>query len=89
MRIEVDQDACIGAASCVVIGSKTFQLNQEGKVYILNEDKASAKSGAANDVIASNATDAMDARDVIIEAARSCPVFAIKLFEDDGTEIAL
>ena len=89
MRIEVDQDVCIGAASCVIIASKTFQLNQDGKVYILNEDKTSAKIGAANDVIASPSTDGMDPRDVMIEAARSCPVFAIKLFEDDGTEILL
>ena len=89
MRIEVDQDACIGAASCVIIAQKTFQLNQDGKAYILNEEKADSVVGPANDVIASKATDGMDARDVIIEAARSCPVFAIKLFEDDGTEIAI
>jgi ferredoxin len=69
MKITVDQDVCIGAASCVALASKTFSLNQEGKVYVLVEDG--------------------DSRDAILEAARSCPVFAIKLFEDDGTEIAL
>jgi ferredoxin len=89
MRIVVDQDACIGAASCVVIAAKTFGLNQEGKVYILNEDKAASEQGAAGDVTASASTPAMDARDVIMAAAQSCPVFAIKLYEDDGTEIAL
>jgi ferredoxin len=88
MKIIVDQDACIGAASCVVIGSKTFALNADGKAYILNEG-ADAEKGSAGDVISASATDAMDTRDVIIEAARSCPVFAIKLYEDDGTEIPL
>jgi ferredoxin len=88
MRIEVDQEACIGAASCVAIAGLTFALNQEGKVYILNEDEAAVRS-EGGEVITSSSTDRMDARDVVIEAARSCPVFAIKLFEDDGTEIVL
>jgi len=88
MKIIVDQDLCIGAASCVVIASKVFALNQDGKAYILNE-APDAQKGTMNDVVSSSATDAMDPRDVIIEAARSCPTFAIKLFEDDGTEIVL
>ena len=89
MRITVDQDLCIGAASCVVIASKTFALNQEGKVYILNEAQPTAKQGALGDVIETESTSNMDDRDLIIEAAKSCPVLAIKLFEDDGTEIML
>lgn len=88
MKIVVDQDLCIGAASCVAIAAKTFALNGEGKVYILNE-APDAEKGTMQDVVSSNGTDAMDARDMIIEAARSCPVLAIKLFEDDGTEIVL
>jgi ferredoxin len=40
-------------------------------------------------VVESEATEDMDARESIIEGARSCPVMAIKLFEDDGTEILL
>lgn len=88
MKIIVDQDACIGAASCAIIAMKTFGLNSEGKAYILNEGP-DAKKGSANDVIESVMTDAMDSRETIIEGARSCPVFAIKLYEDDGTEISL
>jgi ferredoxin len=89
MKIVVDQELCIGAASCVAIAAQTFGLNQEGKVYVLNEDAVYAKKGAMGDVVESEATAMMDARDIIIEAARSCPVFAIKLFEDDGSEIVL
>ncbi len=89
MKIVVDQDVCIGAASCVVIAAKTFGLNAEGKAYILNESKEKSKIGLMNDVTISDSTSDMDVRETIIEAARSCPVFAIKLYEDDGTEIAL
>lgn len=89
MKIVVDRDLCIGAATCVVLAGKTFALDEEGKVYILNEDAAQSKKGDTGTVVESIQTDEMDVRDTIIEGARSCPVLAIKLFEDDGTEIAL
>jgi len=89
MKIEVDRDLCIGAATCVAIAAKTFGLDMEGKVYILNEDKETSIKSDMDTVVESNATDTMDVRDIIVEAARSCPVFAIKLYEDDGTEIPL
>lgn len=88
MKIIVDRDLCIGAASCVVIAAKTFGLDQEGKVFILNEKKDTAKS-VEGKVVESDGTPAMDVRETIIEGARSCPTLAIKLYEDDGTEIAL
>ncbi|MFA5935556.1 MAG: ferredoxin [Patescibacteria group bacterium] len=89
MKIVVDRDLCIGAATCVVLAGKTFALDEEGKVYVLNEDSKNSKKGDTGTVIESNQTDAMDERETIIDGARSCPVFAIKLYEDDGTEIVL
>jgi len=89
MKIVVDQDACIGAASCVAIAAKTFALDQEGKAYILNEAPDAERQTENNEVIVSQATEGMDVREMIIEAARSCPTLAIKLYEDDGTEIVL
>ncbi len=35
-KIVVDRDLCIGAASCVVIAPKTFQLDEENKAYLVN-----------------------------------------------------
>lgn len=89
MRIIVEQDTCIGAASCVAIAAKTFGLNMEGKVYILNESATYAKKARNGDVVETEMTSGMDLRETIIEAAKSCPVFAIKLFDDDGREISL
>ena len=89
MRIDVDQEICIGSASCVVIAAKTFGLNQEGKVFILNEEKIAASIGSMKDVVRSPQTIEMDAKELIIEAARSCPVQATRLTEDDGTDIVL
>lgn len=89
MKIVLDQDACIGAASCVVIAAKTYALNGDGKVFLLNESETYCKRNDAGEVIESEVTSGMDLRETIIEGARSCPVLAIKVFEDDGTEIAL
>jgi len=36
--VEVLQDICIGAASCVAIAADTFQLDEENKAYILETD---------------------------------------------------
>lgn len=89
MKIVVDRDLCIGAASCVVLAGKTFGLDEEGKVFVLNEKKDTAKTSDAGTVVESEDTPEMDERETIIEGARSCPVAAIKLYEDDGTEIPL
>lgn len=40
MKIRVDLDLCIGAANCVAIAPTVFDLNEEGKAYVL--DPASA-----------------------------------------------
>lgn len=89
MKIIVDQDICIGAASCVAIAAKTFGLNTEGKVFILNESKEEVTRADNGGVVVTATTHAMDARETIIEAAKSCPVLAITLFEDSGEEIIL
>jgi ferredoxin len=64
-RIEVDRDTCISAASCVALAPKTFALDDDGKVKLLD-----AKG---------------DQDEMIIEAARSCPVDAIKVYDEEGT----
>lgn len=66
-RIEIDRDACISAGSCVAIAPKTFQLDDEGKVKLINAQG--------------------DDDQTILEAAKSCPVEAIKLFDESGKQI--
>lgn len=36
-KIKVDRDLCIGAASCVALAMKTFQLDSENKAIVLDE----------------------------------------------------
>ncbi|MBM3204694.1 ferredoxin [Candidatus Uhrbacteria bacterium] len=67
MKVSVDREVCIGAASCVVLAAKTFRLDADGKAEVISMDQ--------------------DTREMIIEAARSCPTNAIRVSEDDGTPI--
>ena len=38
VKIIVDRNLCIGAASCVAIGGATFAIDEENKAIVLNAD---------------------------------------------------
>ncbi|MBI4009427.1 ferredoxin [Candidatus Roizmanbacteria bacterium] len=68
LKVHVDRDLCIGAATCVAIAPKTFILDSEAKAVILN-------------------TIEQDPDNVIIDAARGCPVAAIIIEDDKGNKV--
>jgi ferredoxin len=39
-KIVVDKNACIGAAPCVAIAGGVFQLDEEGKAYVVDPNGA-------------------------------------------------
>ena len=80
MRVRVDRDLCIGAASCIALLPEVFELDEEGKAVIkaLNGEKTSEWTDYKN--LSSDAQ-------MILEAARSCPTSAIIIEDDDGKQI--
>lgn len=59
--VKVDWNLCIGAASCVALAPKIFQLNQENKAYVVDPNgdseenlKAAAQSCPVNAIILEN-----------------------------------
>ena len=68
LKIHVDRDLCIGAATCVAIAPKTFVLDSEAKAIILT-------------------TLDQDQDNVIIDAAKGCPVAAIIIEDDKGQKV--
>ena len=83
MKVIVDRNLCIGAASCVALAMKTFVLDAEGKAEVINvEGKEQTTEFSIGMTTAMN-----DEREMVIEAARSCPVNAIQLIDDDGTQL--
>ncbi|PIX90198.1 MAG: cytochrome [Candidatus Moranbacteria bacterium CG_4_10_14_3_um_filter_45_9] len=66
--VEVDANACIGAAPCTAMAPNTFALNDDGKAGVL-------------------ATLDQDDQEIILNAARSCPVAAIIIKDETGKVI--
>lgn len=83
MKIVVDRQACISAATCVLLAAKTFVLDEEGKSEVINRRGAEKTA----EFSCAWSTSDQDAQEVIIDAALACPVKAIQIFEDDGTPI--
>ena len=82
LRIVVDPDLCIGAASCVTIAPDTFQLNAENKADVL--DHGVAAGGPAYERVI-EATE--EEKDTIIMGAQSCPTLAITIFDENDVQI--
>lgn len=80
MRIRVDRDLCIGAASCVALLPEVFELDEEGKAVMKR-------------VMGDKTSEWVDYKELsaeaqmILEAARSCPTSAIIIEDDDGKQI--
>lgn len=82
IRVMVDPDLCIGAASCVTIAPETFQLNEENKAWVF--DHGQEPKGHTYERWL-DVTE--DEKENIILAAQSCPTLAIFIFDEAGTQL--
>jgi len=80
MRIRVDRELCIGAASCLALLPEVFELDEEGKAVIIDKDGNKTSDNTDYSKIP------IDAK-LILEAARSCPTNAIIIEDDNGKQI--
>ena len=44
IKVRIDRSLCIGAASCVAIAPEVFQLDEEGKAYLLDANSTAAQT---------------------------------------------
>lgn len=82
IRIQVDPDLCIGAASCVAIAPDTFVLNAQNKAEVL--DHSQALNGPTYDREMEVTKDELEQ---IILGAQSCPTLAIAVFDETGKKL--
>lgn len=82
LKVKVDRELCIGAASCVAVAPNAFDLDSEGKAVIKKKDGTQT-----SDFV--NYSDINDNEANILNAAKSCPVNAIVIVEIDeqGKEV--
>lgn len=76
LRVKVDRNLCIGAASCVAVAPNTFELDSEGKAVVKKKDGSISTDFVSYSDINDNETN-------ILNASKSCPVNAIVIEEVD------
>jgi ferredoxin len=81
LRIVVDPDLCIGAASCVTIAPDTFVMNTENKAEVLDHGVLDAPTYERVVEVTE------EEKENIILGAQSCPTLAITIFDESGTQI--
>lgn len=83
VRLYVDRDLCIGAASCVVVYPQVFEMDDENKAVMLLKD--GGKTSEMTNVTALNVEELDD--DMLLMAAQSCPTLAVFLYDGEGNQI--
>ena len=78
LKVKVDRELCIGAASCIAVAPNTFELDSEGKAVIKKKD-----GSMTSDYV--NYADINDEETNILHSAKSCPTNAIIIVEVDET----
>jgi len=80
MKIEFDEDTCIGMYQCVAEWGDGFEKDKDtGKAVLLEADEP--EDGVYVREIPEDAE--LDAK----FAARTCPVDAIRVYDDDGEQL--
>ncbi len=82
IKVRVDEDLCIGAASCVTIAPETFQLNEENKAWVLDHGQEPGGSSYEREM---EVTD--DEYENILLGAQSCPTLAVFIYNEEGEQV--
>ena len=82
IRVKVDEDLCIGAASCVTIAPETFQMNAENKANVLDHGKEPEGSRYERWMTVTE-----DEMENILLGAQSCPTLAIFIYNEEGKQL--
>jgi ferredoxin len=80
MRVRVDRELCISAASCVALLPEVFELDSEGKAVM--KQLTGEKTSEWTDYSKLSAEAQM-----VLEAAKSCPTSAIIIEDDQGKQV--
>ncbi len=82
IRVKVDEDLCIGAASCVTIAPDTFQLNAENKAFVYDHGEQPKEPTYERWLEVTQ-----EEKENILLAAQSCPTLAIFIFDEEGKQL--
>ncbi|OGL72713.1 hypothetical protein A3F28_01310 [Candidatus Uhrbacteria bacterium RIFCSPHIGHO2_12_FULL_57_11] len=81
LRIKVDRDLCIGAASCVTVAPIYFALNSDNKAYPKEPGLPDEPTVHERVIEVSDSE-----KEAILLAAQSCPTLAIFIHDEETGE---
>lgn len=82
LKVVVDPDLCIGAASCVTVSPSTFRMNEENKAFVLDHGEEPGGPTYEREIEVTE-----DEKEEIILAAQSCPTLAIFVYDEEGNQL--
>lgn len=82
IRVVVDPDLCIGAASCVTIKPDIYQLNEVNKAMVLDPRQPTSAPLYDRELEVSDAD-----YEGILLGAQSCPTRAIFIYDEQGNQL--
>lgn len=81
-RVRVDEDLCIGAASCVTITPDIFQLNDENKAIVLDQKGEDTEEKYERWLELDD-----EGYENLILSAQSCPTLAVFVYNETGDQL--
>lgn len=82
IKIKIDKDLCIGAASCVTIAPGTFQLDDENIAHVLDRNNDLSEPVYERVVEVTE-----EEYENILLGAQSCPTLAVVICDEEGNQI--
>ncbi|MFH1632153.1 MAG: iron-sulfur cluster assembly scaffold protein [bacterium] len=82
IKVKVDPDLCIAAASCITVAPDTFQLNSDNKADVLDHGQAPGGQSYEREIEVTE-----EEKEKIILAAQSCPTAAVIITDESGKQL--
>ncbi len=82
IKIVIDPELCIGAASCVTIKPEYYQLNDVNKAIVMDPQNPAAEPSYTRELEVSDAD-----YEGIMLGAESCPTRAIFIYDEEGNQL--
>jgi ferredoxin len=80
LTVKVDHFACSGIGSCIETSSKFFQFDAENRAVVISNETGEAKAEQTLTVSEAEASE-------IMAAAESCPMIAVSIIDENGSQI--
>ena len=78
--VKVDHAACSGIGSCIETSSKFFQFDAENRAVVISNETGEAQAEQTLNVSDGEMQE-------ILQAAESCPMIAVSILAENGSQI--